>query len=62
MCVQLVFLQKRALIFPNGESITRAVYVWGESIQEILDNAGTRLNLRKPGKYLYNMDGQQVLK
>ena len=44
--------RKRVLIFPNGESITRAVYVWGESIQEILDNAAARLNLHKPGKIL----------
>ena len=42
--------------------MTRAVYVWGETMQEILDNAATRLNMRKTGKYLYTVDGQQVEK
>ncbi len=52
--------QKRALVFPNGESLTRAVYVWGESLQEFLDNASSRLDLRKPAKFLYTIEGQQV--
>ncbi|XP_074660217.1 doublecortin domain-containing protein 1-like isoform X2 [Tubulanus polymorphus] len=52
---------KRVLAYPNGESIHRAVYVWGESFQQIVDNATMRLNLKKSVKILYDVTGR-VLK
>ncbi len=58
-CYTLCF-QKRLLVFPNGESPDRGQYVWGESIGQILDNATSRLNLRKPAKYIFNMEGELV--
>ncbi|CAH1787762.1 unnamed protein product [Owenia fusiformis] len=51
---------KRVMIFPNGESIKRAVYVWGESLQQLLNNATLRLNLRKDAKILYHILGHKI--
>lgn len=48
---------KRILVFPNGESIEFAQYVWGETIVQILDNSTTRLNLRKAARYIYTLEG-----
>ena len=53
-------LQKRVLVIPNGESIDRAAHVWGESLQQLLDNATQRLNLRKQATILYTYDGVKV--
>ncbi|ELU06637.1 hypothetical protein CAPTEDRAFT_220130 [Capitella teleta] len=51
---------KRVLVFPNGENLERAVYVWGESLDQLLDNSTTRLNLRKPAKYVFDLNGSVV--
>ena len=48
------------IVFPNGDSLTKAAYVWGESLHQLLDNATTRLNLRKHGKFLFTLDGELV--
>ena len=53
-------LQKRVLVYPNGEYLERAVYAWGESMAQILDNANVRLNLRKEGRCLFNIEGHLV--
>lgn len=53
-------LQKRVLVFPNGESPSRAVYVWGESLPQLLYNAAQRLNIRREVKYLFDLTGDLV--
>ena len=55
-----MLLQRRVLVFPNGESITRAVYVWGETLGQLLENSAQRLGMRRAGKYIYDMNGQTV--
>ena len=47
-------------VFPNGEDVKQAVYVWGESLQQILENASMRLQLRKVARKLYTLDGSLV--
>lgn len=51
---------KRILVFPNGENVELAQYVWGETINQILDNSTTRLNLRKAAKYIFTLEGNLV--
>ena len=55
-----VFFQKRVVVFPNGESIERAQYVWGESLEQLLDNSNTRLDLKKPARYIFTLEGIHV--
>ena len=52
--------QKRVLVHPAGQPVSKAAYVWGETIGQILDNSSVRHNLAKPAKYLYTQDGQMV--
>ena len=56
----LIYFQKRVMVYPNGESVERALYVWGESIEEILECATVKLNLWAQAKYLYDMEGNKV--
>lgn len=49
------------MVFPNGESVERAVYVWGETLEEILDSATIKLGLWGQAKIVYNMEGKKVL-
>ncbi|XP_052801857.1 doublecortin domain-containing protein 1-like [Mya arenaria] len=51
---------KRVQVYPNGESIERTTYIWGDSFQQLLDNASMRLNLWQPAKRLFNMEGKEV--
>ncbi|XP_061182929.1 doublecortin domain-containing protein 1-like [Saccostrea echinata] len=53
---------KRVMVFPNGESVERAVYVWGETLEEILDNATIKLGLWGQARIIYNMEGKKVEK
>ena len=55
-----IYFQKRVMVYPNGESVERALYVWGESIEEILECATVKLNLWAQAKYLYDMEGNKV--
>lgn len=48
------------LVFPNGEKVELAQYVWGETLAQLLDNGATRLNLNKPAKHLFTIDGELV--
>lgn len=48
------------MIYPNGESVERAVYVWGETLEEIMDNATIKLGLWAPAKIIYKMEGKKV--
>jgi len=50
--------RKRVSVHLNGSS--QHVYVWGESIKEILSNATFKLNLWRPARRLYDKDGVQV--
>jgi len=59
-CVAFNEFQKRLLIFPNGEAIESAQYVWGETVSQILYNSVMRLGLNKQPKYLFTLDGRLV--
>ncbi|XP_060074536.1 doublecortin domain-containing protein 1-like [Ylistrum balloti] len=52
---------KRVLVYPNGESVERATYVWGDTIEQVLDSAKLRLGMWQPAKYLYNMEGRLIV-
>lgn len=53
--------RKRVSVFPNGESSSRrAVFVWGESIDDLLSAATTRLNLIRPARRLYDANGAHL--
>ena len=56
----ILFLQKRIMVYPNGESVERAVYIWGDSLDQLLDSASMRLNLWQPAKKFYTMEGKAV--
>ncbi|XP_077995160.1 doublecortin domain-containing protein 1-like isoform X2 [Glandiceps talaboti] len=51
---------KRVYIYPNGENPQRALYGWGESMDQLLESATSRLNLRIPAKKFYSPDGLMV--
>nr|XP_022337319.1 uncharacterized protein LOC111133328 isoform X2 [Crassostrea virginica] len=53
---------KRVLVYPNGESVERALYVWGETLEEILDNATIKLGMWGQARIIYNMEGKKVEK
>nr|XP_006825756.1 PREDICTED: uncharacterized protein LOC102803916 [Saccoglossus kowalevskii] len=48
---------KRVYVYVNGGNAERALYAWGENIQELLDSATERMTLRLPAKKLYSRDG-----
>ena len=48
------------LIYQKGESPQTAAYVWGESIEEILSDATSRLTMHRPAKVLFNERGKRV--
>ena len=48
------------LVFANGESVERAQYVWGETLEQLLDNSQARLNLRKAVRFVFSLDGRLV--
>lgn len=51
---------KRLMVYPNGESLERATYVWGDNIEQILMGATLRLGLWAQARYLFNMEGRRV--
>ncbi|KAK3103714.1 hypothetical protein FSP39_021266 [Pinctada imbricata] len=53
---------KRVMVYPNGESVERALYVWGESIEEILECSTIKLNMWAQAKYLFDMEGNKIEK
>ena len=53
-------LQKRALVYPNGDSPEHAMMVWGESLTELLENATLKLGLWKNARTFYTEDGKKV--
>ena len=52
--------QKRVMVYPNGESLERAVYVWGNTVEEILDNATMKLGMWQRARLLFSMEGKLV--
>ena len=48
------------MVYPNGESMERSIYVWGASIDEILDSATSKLGLWKNARILYTLEGKMV--
>ncbi|KAL4224512.1 doublecortin domain-containing protein [Mactra antiquata] len=53
---------KRILAYPNGESVERATYIWGDTFQQLLDSATMRLNLWQPAKRFFDMEGREIFK
>ncbi|XP_076817747.1 doublecortin domain-containing protein 1-like isoform X1 [Clavelina lepadiformis] len=52
--------RKRVLVYLNGDSSKRALYVWGESMSEILADATVRLGMHRRARFLYAEDGSKV--
>lgn len=48
------------MIYLNGESVERVVYVWGEILEEIMDNVIIKLGLWVLVKIIFNMEGKKV--
>ena len=48
------------LAYVNGEPISRAQYIWGSDLEQILQNATSRLNIRRAAKVIFSLHGQQV--
>lgn len=48
------------MIYLNGESVERVVYVWGEILEEIMDNVIIKLGFWVLVKIIYNMEGKKV--
>ncbi|KAL5007685.1 hypothetical protein ScPMuIL_016491 [Solemya velum] len=55
-------IMKRVLVFPNGETELRAVYVWGENMDQIFESATTKLNMWQRAKYMFNSQGKLIQK
>ncbi|XP_076116553.1 doublecortin domain-containing protein 1-like isoform X1 [Mytilus galloprovincialis] len=53
---------KRVMVYPNGESLERAVYVWGNTIEELLDNSTAKLGMWQKARFIYTMEGKLVTK
>ncbi|XP_052066407.1 doublecortin domain-containing protein 1-like isoform X1 [Mytilus californianus] len=53
---------KRVMVYPNGESLERAVYVWGNTLEEILDNSTAKLGMWQKARLIYTMEGKLVTK
>ncbi|KAF6020845.1 hypothetical protein EB796_020833 [Bugula neritina] len=51
---------KRVLAYVNGEQVSRAQYIWGDNLNQILQNATTRLNMRRAAKCIFSLLGQQL--
>ncbi|KAJ8298661.1 hypothetical protein KUTeg_022721, partial [Tegillarca granosa] len=51
---------KRVMVYPNGESIERAIYIWGDTLQQLLDNAGLKLGMWQRVKMFFNMEGKLI--
>lgn len=48
------------MVYPNGESLERAVYVWGNTVEEILDNSTAKLGMWQKARLIYTMEGKLV--
>lgn len=53
---------KRVMVYPNGESLERAVYVWGNTLEEILDNSTAKLGMWQKARLIYTMEGKLITK
>ncbi|KAH3884070.1 doublecortin domain-containing protein 1-like [Dreissena polymorpha] len=53
---------KRIQAYPNGESVERATYIWGDTFQQLLDSATFRLNLWQPARRFFTLEGNEVTK
>ncbi|KAG5273277.1 hypothetical protein AALO_G00149600 [Alosa alosa] len=51
---------KRVLVHCNGGDITKSIYVWGRTIDELLSCSSERLGLPRPASLLYTMLGEPV--
>ncbi|XP_043915107.1 doublecortin domain-containing protein 1-like [Protopterus annectens] len=52
---------KRVLVYLNGRDANQGTYVWGTTMEELLDNCTSRLNMCSPAQILYNPDGNQIV-
>ncbi|XP_070543245.1 doublecortin domain-containing protein 1-like isoform X3 [Ptychodera flava] len=51
---------KRVYICQNGDNLQRALYAWGENMEQLLESATSRLKLRNPAKKIYSTDGRAI--
>ncbi|XP_046543933.1 doublecortin domain-containing protein 1-like [Haliotis rubra] len=51
---------KRVQVFPNGESLERAVYIWGETLDQLLEAATSKLTLWKKAQMFFTSDGKMI--
>ncbi|XP_043561511.1 doublecortin domain-containing protein 1-like isoform X1 [Chiloscyllium plagiosum] len=51
---------KRVLAYLNGDFPDQGTYVFGKTIQELLENCTARLKLRCTAKTLFSPDGEQI--
>ncbi|KAK6972855.1 doublecortin domain-containing protein 1 [Biomphalaria glabrata] len=51
---------KRVLVYQNGDHSERYVYVWGSSIEEILDSATSKLSMWKRARTIYTQEGVKI--
>lgn len=48
------------MVYPNGESLERAIYIWGGSLDDLLDNATAKLGMWQKARFLFTMEGKLV--
>lgn len=53
---------KRVMVYPNGESLERALYIWGGSLDELLDCATLKLGMWQKARLMYTMEGKLITK
>ncbi|KAM4722038.1 doublecortin domain-containing protein 1 [Rhinophrynus dorsalis] len=52
---------KRVLVYLNGSNAEQAIFAWGKTLEELLDNCTSRLNMQhQPAKVLYTLSGEEV--
>nr|XP_026693743.1 uncharacterized protein LOC104266468 isoform X1 [Ciona intestinalis] len=52
--------RKRVMVYMNGNPPSKSVFVWGETLTEILADATERFVLPRPARLLYNEEGKKV--
>lgn len=55
-----MFPQKRVLVFPNGETIDKGVFVRGEDLDQLLEQAKLKLSPWKKFKCFFTVEGKLV--
>ncbi|XP_071104619.1 doublecortin domain-containing protein 1-like [Haliotis cracherodii] len=51
---------KRVQVYPNGESLERALYVWGETLDQLLESSTHKLTLWRKAQMFFTSDGKLI--